>query len=234
MKYSVVIPLKDEVENIEPLVREVVVAMEPLEAAWELLCIDDGSTDGSWQLLEKLAQQDNRIKPLAMARNYGQSSALDAGFRRARGETIITLDGDGQNDPSDIPRLLQHLEMADLVCGWRVDRRDPLSKRLISRLSNAVRRRLCQDGVHDTGCSLKVYRATCLRQIRMYHGAHRFLPALFLLEGFRVAEVPVKHRERLRGKSKYNLFNRAIRPLVDTLGVWWMARRRLNYQLRHE
>lgn len=239
IKYSLVVPLKNEEENIVELVHEVNAAMQKLapqnsalSAFWELICIDDGSTDQTLALLKHLAQQHPFLKILSFDRNYGQSSAFDAGFKHAQGEWVITLDGDRQNDPADIPKLLSIAEQHDLVCGRRVRRQDVWHKKWTSKLANYVRSRLCHDQISDTGCSLKVYRASCLKQIKMFHGMHRFLPALFKIEGFRVAELPVNHRERVKGATKYTLFNRSFNTIADMLAVRWMWKRRLHYRLR--
>jgi len=234
MKYSIVIPIKDEEENIEALIGEVEPVMEHLAQTWEMICVDDGSTDRSLAILQKLCRQKPFLRILSFSRNYGQSAAFAAGFAAARGELIITLDGDRQNDPSDIPKLTAAINECDLVVGWRVNRKDTLQKRSISRLSNWVRSRLCRDGVHDTGCSLKVYRTQALQQIKMYQGMHRFLPALFKIEGFKVREIPVNHREREKGETKYHFLNRSIGPIVDMFVVRWMRKRALSPQIREE
>lgn len=231
MKYSVVIPLKNEEDNIKDLIEELEPVMTEMKKEWELICIDDGSTDRTPDVLKRIAKNKNYLNILTFNKNYGQSSAFDAGFKTARGEYVITLDGDRQNDPKDIPLLLQLIDDADLVCGIRVKRKDTLFKRIISRLANTLRSRLCKDGVKDTGCSLKVYRSTCLKQIKMFEGMHRFLPALFTIEGFRIKETPVNHRERTRGKTKYNLFNRSFNTLSDMLAVVWMRKRHLKYRI---
>jgi glycosyltransferase involved in cell wall biosynthesis len=199
---------------------------------WELIFVDDGSTDNSSEILENLAKEHADVRLITLERNYGQSSAFAAGFNASAGEFIITMDGDRQNDPADIPLLIKEIAHCDLVCGWRVNRNDPLSKKIISKLSNFVRSRTCKDGVHDTGCSLKIYRAKCLQNIKMYHGMHRFLPALFTIEGFRVKEIPVNHRERNKGKSKYHFFNRSLSPFIDMFAVLWMRKRQLNYKIK--
>lgn len=230
--YSVVIPLKNEEENVELLLQEVSSVMEGLKEPWELICIDDGSSDGTAERLEEQRRRLPQLRVLKFKRNFGQSTALAAGFAAASCPIVITLDGDLQNDPADIPQLLEELQDYDLVVGWRSKRRDPWQKRAISRLSNAVRSRLCSDGVHDTGCSLKVYRLEALKQIKLYHGMHRFLPALFLIEGFRVKEVPVNHRARSRGKTKYHFFNRLVGPIVDMLVVYWMRKRAIRYEFK--
>jgi dolichol-phosphate mannosyltransferase len=229
--YSVVIPLKNEAGNIVDLINELEPVMDNLGHPWELICIDDGSTDGTRQILNRLISQKPYLRTIFFKKNYGQSSAFDAGFKSAKGEFVLTLDGDGQNDPKDIPRLIELLSDCDLVCGIRLKRKDSFIKRLTSRLANFVRSRVCEDEVQDTGCSLKVYRKNCLQQIKMYHGMHRFLPALFKMEGFRIKQIPVNHRERLKGKSNYNFFNRSFNTIADLLAVRWMKKRHLCYQI---
>ncbi len=228
--YSVVIPLKNEDKNIPDLLQELEPVMNKI-GNWELICIDDGSTDRTRHVLEELSKSRPYLKILLFKKNYGQSSAFDAGFRAAKGEYVITLDGDGQNDPADIPKLIGALNGNDLVCGIRLHRKDTWAKRIISKAANALRNCLCEDGVQDSGCSLKIYRASCLKKIKMYNGMHRFLPALFKIEGFRVHQLPVNHRERLRGKSNYNIFNRSLNTLADLWAVRWMKKRQLTYQI---
>ncbi len=227
---SVVVPIKNEEENIFPLAEELERALRG--RTWELIFVDDGSDDQSRAFIEQLQATKPHVRLVAFTRNFGQSSAFDAGFKAARGPIIVTLDGDLQNDPSDIPALLQILEDgADLVVGWRVNRKDTFSKRLTSKLSNYLRRKAGLDHVHDTGCSLKAYRKSALDSIKLFHGLHRFLPALFVMEGFIVKELPVHHRPRTKGTSKYHFFNRNLGPIIDMLGVAWMARRSLRYKL---
>lgn len=230
--YSVVIPIKDEKDNLVPLIDEVRAVMGELGKRWELICIDDGSTDGSRELLQKLQNDHPFLVVIEFDRNYGQTSAFDAGFKAAQGTFVITMDGDGQNDPKDIPKLLEKAETNDLVCGIRVNRRDSLLKKGVSKIANFFRSRLCQDGVKDTGCSLKVYRRSCLQEIKLFDGMHRFLPALFQIESYTVAQVPVNHRERTKGTSKYHFFNRLIKPILDMFAVYWMRRRRLAYKVK--
>lgn len=232
--YSIVIPLKNEEGNIAELIDELEPVMLRVGAPWELICIDDGSTDATSSILMDLAKIKPYLRIITFDRNYGQSSAFDAGFKHARGEWLISLDGDRQNDPGDIPKLIAASAASDLVCGHRVNRRDPWHKKITSFLANSIRSRLCQDQVHDTGCSLKIYRASCVRHIKMYQGMHRFLPALFKIEGFRVSEIPVNHRERVKGKTKYNFFNRSFNTIADLLAVRWMWKRRLNYRIHKE
>lgn len=234
IQYSVVIPLKDEESNIAELIAEIEPVMISLKAPWELICIDDGSTDETGNILQQLTQTKPYLRIIAFDRNYGQSSAFDAGFRASLGKYVITLDGDRQNDPRDIPKLVQKAEHFDLVCGQRVKRKDTWLKRIISSVANAVRSRVCQDGIKDTGCSLKVYRKACLDHIKLYQGMHRFLPALFLIQGFSVAQMPVNHRERTKGKTKYNFFNRSLNTVIDMWAVSWMRKRQLQYKIRKE
>lgn len=232
--YSVVIPLKNEEENIVDLIEELEPVMQKMQKPWELLCIDDGSTDSTLEILKQLSKTKPYLRTIVFERNFGQSSAFDAGFKHAKGEFIITLDGDRQNDPADIPNLLEVMHTHDLVCGSRVHRRDPWIKKITSFVANQVRSRVCQDGFRDTSCSLKVYRASAVRKIKMYHGMHRFLPALFQIEGFKVAEVPVNHRERVKGATKYNFFNRSFNTIADMLAVRWMRQRQLRYKINKE
>jgi len=232
--YSIVVPMKDEEDHVGDLLAEIEPVMNTLGHPWELICIDDGSSDGTGKRLQGLRQQHPFLTILTLAKSSGQSAALAAGFARARGEFIITLDGDRQNDPADIPKLLTAIADYDLVCGRRVTRSDPWTRKVISYLSNAIRRRVCGDGIHDTGCALKVCRRSCLRQIRLFNGMHRFLPALFQIEGFRVREIPVSHRARTAGQSKVRLGSRLFGPVFDMLGVAWMRKRRLRYHLERD
>lgn len=234
LEYSVVIPIKDEQENIAELIEELEPVMNSIGKPWELICIDDGSTDQSLLILQDFCKRKTYMRLIVFTKNYGQSSAFTAGFEAAHGKFVITLDADRQNDPTDIPKLIATIGECDLVVGWRVHRKDPLQKKVISRFSNWVRSRLCKDGIHDTGCSLKIYRRESLRKIKMYKGMHRFLPALFIIEGLRVKEVPVKHRERIKGSTKYHFFNRSLGPIVDMFMVRWMRSRALHHQVREE
>lgn len=233
-KYSVVIPLKNEEDNIIDLIAELEPAMEQLKAPWELICIDDGSTDRTQAILKKIASEKPFLRTIFFDRNYGQSSAFDAGFKKATGKWVITLDGDRQNDPADIPKMVSLAKNYDLVCGCRTDRRDPFLKRLISLCANFIRSRFCNDQMKDTGCSLKIYRKECLERIKMYKGMHRFLPALFKIEGFKVIETPVNHRERIKGKTKYHFFNRSFNTIADMFVVRWMWKRRIDYQINKD
>ncbi len=230
--YSIVVPIYNEKDNIAPLVQEIEWVMHGF--SWELIFVDDGSTDTSKQVLTTLSRTKPHIRAIFLKSNYGQSNALAAGIRASLGTWVITLDGDGQNDPRDIPLLIAAAHDCDMVSGIRKKRKDSLLKRLISRLANAVRSRLLKDKTTDTGCSLKLYRRSCFEKIPLYKGMHRFLPALFQIEGFTTKEIPVNHRPRERGSSKYTLFNRGISTLVDLFAVAWMKKRRLTYEIERE
>lgn len=232
--YSVVIPVKDEAPNLADLVCQIRETMLGLAQTWELLAIDDGSVDSSFAVLKELSSQCPQLRAFRLAENCGQSTALMLGFERARGEWVITLDADLQNDPRDIPKLLSLKERADLVCGYRRHRRDGTFKRWISRLANRARGAVCRDGSRDTGCSLKVLRSENARALWMFRGAHRFIPALVKLKGGSMLEIEVRHRPRPAGKSKYNILNRGLAPIVDLFGVAWLMRRRASYRLVEE
>lgn len=236
--YSIVIPIYNEADNIIPLVEEIEWVMHSYAGTWEIIFVDDGSTDDSSVILQHLSQSKPAIRCLRFKKNYGQTSAFVAGVRASRGTWVISLDGDGQNDPRDIPLLIDACLSGqipyDLVCGKRLQRQDPWYKRLISKIANGVRKRVLDDQIEDTGCSLKMYRRTCLNEIPFFHGMHRFLPALFQIEGFQTKEINVTHRPRRKGTSKYNLFNRGTSLFFDMLAVAWMRKRRLRYEVERE
>lgn len=224
--FSIVVPLYNEAGNVRELQREIREAL-PGET-YELILVDDGSTDETLAEIEKFPQ----VRVLHFSKNAGQSSAMLAGMRAARGDTVVLLDGDLQNDPQDIPRLLAEIGRgADLVCGFRARRKDTLVKRLTSRIANAVRSRFVGDGVRDTGCTLKAMRRACVPALFPFRGVHRFIPALIKNAGFRVVEIPVNHRPRRHGVSKYGLGNRALRATTDMLGVRWLQSRRIDEAL---
>jgi dolichol-phosphate mannosyltransferase len=228
---SVVIPAYNEEPNVGPCFHELREVLEALGRPFEVIFVDDGSTDGTFAALTALAQADARVRVIRFRANAGQTAALDAGFRASRGDLVVTMDADLQNDPQDIPGLLAALGSHDAICGWRVDRRDSWTKRVASRVANAVRQLFTGDGIHDTGCMLKVFRREALSGLRLYRGMHRFLPALLQLEGCRVGEIPVRHRPRRAGRSKYGNWGRLWAGLADLWAVRWMARRRLDYDI---
>ena len=224
---SVVVPVFNEEENVSILQSELRAALSGLD--YEIVFVDDGSTDRS---AEKIETAPN-IRILRFERNTGQSAALYAGIRAARGETIVMIDGDLQNDPADIPRLLEQISRgADLVCGYRARRKDTLTKRMTSRIANFVRSRFTKDYVRDTGCTLKAMRRECADALVPFKGMHRFIPALIRGAGYRLVEIPVKHRPRRFGQTKYGFGNRALRATVDMFGVRWLLSRRFYYKIR--
>jgi dolichol-phosphate mannosyltransferase len=224
---SVVVPLYNEEENVSILQGELSAALAGINH--EIIFVDDGSTDRTVSRLTTAPQ----VRVLRFEKNAGQSAALYAGTNAARGATVVLIDGDLQNDPTDIPRLLAEIERgADLVCGYRAQRKDTLVKRLTSLIANFVRSRFTKDGVRDTGCTLKAMRRECVRTLVPFKGMHRFIPALVKGAGYRLVEVPVNHRRRRFGQSKYGLGNRAVRATIDMFGVRWLLSRQLKYRLR--
>jgi glycosyltransferase involved in cell wall biosynthesis len=227
-------PVFDEELNLEPLAGEIRQAMRALARPYEVVFVDDGSTDGSLAVMLALARQDPAVRVIRQAANRGQSAALDAGFRHARGAVVVTLDADLQNDPADIPLLLTHLDRFDVVCGVRARRRDTWLRRVSSGIANAVRNRLTRESVSDVGCTLKAYRAEYLRRVAVWNGMHRFLPTLLRMEGARVTEVDVSHRPRRFGKPKYNIRNRIWRATTDLFGVRWLQSRWIDRRQAEE
>ena len=226
-RVSVVIPLFNEQDNMEALQRQLHSALTGL--AYEIVFVDDGSSD------ETVRRVENRpeVRLLEFEKNAGQSAAMYAGIQAARGAVIVLLDGDLQNDPADIPRLLAEIDAgADLVCGYRAQRRDSLTKRITSRVANFVRSRFIGDGIRDTGCTLKAMRRDCRRALIPFYGMHRFIPALIKSAGFKIVEIPVNHRPRVAGVSKYGLGNRAIKATVDMFGVRWVMSRQVHYRVK--
>ncbi|MFT4537629.1 MAG: dolichol-phosphate mannosyltransferase [Planctomycetota bacterium] len=221
---SVIAPALNEEDNVGPLVSAVREALGS-DLDWELILVDDGSTDHSLARIAELQQDEARLRVVAQGANYGQTSALAAGFREARAPLIATLDADLQNDPRDIPQLLQALKQHDAVCGYRVERHDTALRRLSSIIANAVRNGLTGDHVRDTGCGLKLFRTAAIRSIPLFEGMHRFLPTLLRWHGYSVIEVPVSHHKRSHGVSKYGVRNRALRAFRDLIAVRWMRRR---------
>ena len=224
---SVVVPLYNEEANLPILQEELRVALSGLD--YEILFVDDGSIDRTAERIEAAPN----IRLIRFEKNCGQSAAIYAGLVAARGATVVIIDGDLQNDPADIPRLLAEITNgADLVCGYRLKRQDTLVKRLTSRIANTVRSRYTKDGVRDTGCTLKAMRRECGSALFPFKGMHRFIPALVKAAGYRLVEIPVNHRPRRFGQSKYGLSNRALRATIDMFGVRWLLSRRLNYKIR--
>src|SRR4029453_10299009 len=227
---SVILAVTEGAENLPILWKEVAEVLPALASSAEVIFVDDGSTDGSAEIIRNLARQDSRIRLLRFEKNAGLSAAFHAGFQAARGRIVATLDSDLQNDPHDLPALVARLDSADAAVGTRLIRHDSLVKRVSSRIANGVRRAVTGDPVQDSACSLRVMKRACLSAVPPYTGMHRFVPSLLKMAGFRVVEVPVHHRPRKFGRSKYGVGNRALTAFVDLLAVRWMMRRRLRYR----
>jgi glycosyltransferase involved in cell wall biosynthesis len=226
---SVIVPLYNEEENVPILQAELRAALRGVDH--EFIFVDDGSAD---RTVERIEAAPN-LRVIRFEKNAGQSAAIYAGLQAARGAILVLIDGDLQNDPADISKLVGEVSRgADLVCGYRAQRRDTRVKRLTSRIANAVRSRYTKDGVRDTGCTLKAMRRECVDALVPFKGMHRFIPALIKDAGYRLVEIPVNHRPRRFGQTKYGLGNRAVRATIDMFGVRWLLSRRLNYKIREE
>ena len=223
---SVVVPVHDEERSVALLYDELRSALEPLDTPWEAIFVDDGSTDGTFSALTRLHAAEQNVRVVRLRRNFGKAAALVAGFDQARGETVVTIDGDLQDDPAEIPRLLAKLDEGfDLVSGWKTHRRDPLSRRILSRIFNRVTSAFSGVRLHDMNCGLKAYRAEVVHGLRLYGELHRFIPVLAHYRGFRIAELPVNHRPREHGRSRYGV-ERYVRGFLDLLTVSFIGRYR--------
>jgi glycosyltransferase involved in cell wall biosynthesis len=233
---SVVVPVYNEEASLPRLWSELREVLEGLGLDLEVIFVDDGSRDRSAEIVRALREQDRRVRLVRLKANAGETAATDAGFRAARGRWIVTMDADLQNDPRDIPALLSHLDRWDAACGWRVNRHegDSVVRRVSSRVANWVRNAVSDETVHDSGCTFRAFRRECLRGLVLYRGFHRFVPTLLRLQGYRVVEVPVNHRPRRFGRSKYGVLNRVFGASVDLLVVRWMKRRRLRYEVAED
>ncbi|OCR00904.1 glycosyl transferase [Oscillatoriales cyanobacterium USR001] len=222
---SIVIPIYNEVESLPHLIEAIASSLHTTNFTYEIICVDDGSQDGSPQLLKEIANSRKDLRAVILRRNYGQTAAMSAGFNHAQGKVIITIDGDLQNDPADIPMLIAKLDEGyDLVSGWRQKRQDnSISRLLPSKLANMLISRVTGVNLHDYGCSLKAYRGELAADLNLYGELHRFLPALAFIEGARISEVPVRHYARRYGKSKYGIW-RTFRVLMDLLTITFMKK----------
>lgn len=233
---SVVVPVYNEEDSLSVFVSELAGVLRSMGRPYELVAVDDGSSDGSLARLKALKAVHPELHIVAFTAHAGQSAAFAAGFRVARGRVVVTCDADLQNDPADIPPIVAALEggTASAVAGYRVGRCDPLWRRVQSHVANAVRNSLTSESIRDTGCSLKAFRADALASLVWYDGMHRFLPTLIKLNGGTVVEFPVRHRPRRFGATKYGMWNRVGHALIDALGVRWLQRRRLRYEIRED
>lgn len=217
---SIVIPLYNEEENVDELYEQLKETLDPLSEKYEMICIDDGSSDNTFKKLINIHNKDDKLKIIKFRKNFGQTAAFHAGFDYAVGNLVVTLDGDLQNDPRDIPQMISKLveEDYDVVCGWRFDRKDPIFKKFFSRFANFLRNNFTGETIHDSGCTLRVYKSDCIKDIDLYGEMHRFIPAMLAWRGFKVGETKVRHHERKHGKTKYD-WKRIIKGFLDLIVI---------------
>jgi glycosyltransferase involved in cell wall biosynthesis len=231
---SIIVPVYNERENLPILVSEIRKALSWADSTYEILLIDDASTDASAAVMRQLATANDHVRLIRHERNLGQSTALVSGFDHARGAILVTLDADLQNDPADIPQLLEELDDCDVVCGVRARRQDNWLRKVSSRIANGARNFITAESITDVGCSLRAYRAEYLRSLPVFDGMHRFLPTLLRLNGARIREVEVNHRPRRFGTSKYGVNNRLWRGIADLFGVRWLQKRWIDRSAARE
>jgi dolichol-phosphate mannosyltransferase len=231
MDISIVAPVYNEEENLPILISQLVDVLNLLGRSYEMIFVDDASTDRSRSVLKEMVSKVPQIRILGFKKNCGETVAGAAGFKAARGDVVITIDADLQNDPKDIPMMLDYLKEYDMVTGWREKRDDSWVKRVTSKIANGIRNSLSGEMIRDSGCTYRAYRRECLENIRLYKGMHRFMPTLVKMEGFRVIEVPIAHHPRQFGVSKYTTWNRMWRAFVDLLAVRWMKSRHIRYEI---
>ena len=236
VELSVVIPVYNEEESLPVLWPELRGVLEGLRVSFEVVFVDDGSEDRSAEIIRTLRESDPRVRLVRLKVNAGETAATDAGFKAVRGQRVVTMDADLQNDPQDIPTLLQHLDRWDAVTGWRVDRAqgDTALRRISSRVANRVRNWISDESIQDSGCTFRAFRRECLRSLVLYRGFHRFIPTLLRMRGYRVIEVPVRNRPRRFGRSKYGVLNRVFVAFADLLVVRWMKHRLLRYEVAED
>jgi glycosyltransferase involved in cell wall biosynthesis len=231
---SVIIPVYNEEESLPHLWPELRGVLERMGGPFEVVFVDDGSRDRSAEIIRGFREADPRVRLVRLKANAGETAATDAGFKSARGRHVVTMDADLQNDPHDIPMLVSHLEQWDGATGWRVERDDSFIRRVSSRIANRVRNTVSDETVQDSGCTFRAFRRECLRTLVLYRGFHRFIPTLLKMRGYRVIEVPVNHRPRRFGQSKYGIRNRAFAAFKDLLVVRWMKNRILRYDIAED
>ena len=232
---SIVIPAFNEEANVPLLHQAIVDVVDPRNIDAEIIFVDDGSKDGTWEAIQKRVALDPRVRGLKLKQNCGETAACDAGLRNARGRYVMTMDADLQNDPQDIPAFLETLGKGfDCVCGTRVETRgkgDNFVRVASSRIANAVRNKLSQEQISDAGCTYRAFRRECVDKLKLYRGLHRFIPTLLRMEGFSVVEIPVSNNPRLHGQSKYGVWNRLFKSFHDLLAIRWMKSRLLGYEV---
>jgi dolichol-phosphate mannosyltransferase len=228
---SVVVPVYNEEENLPILASQLMEVLNGLGKPYEMVFVDDGSKDRSRMILKEMATQYPQIHILGFKKNCGETVADAAGLREARGKVVVTIDADLQNDPKDIPRMLEYLKDYDMVTGWRQKREDSWVKRITSKIANKIRNGLSGEVIQDSGCTFRAYKRECLENIKLFKGMHRFMPTLVKMEGFRVIEIPIAHHPRKFGVSKYTTWNRMWRAFIDLLAVKWMRSRHIRYEI---
>ena len=235
---SICVPVYNEAENLPLLHAAICAVVDPNRIDTEILLVDDGSKDGSWQAIESLVARDPRVRGLRFKANCGETAASDAGLRAARGKYVMTMDADLQNDPADIPQFIETLNQGwDCVCGTRVATRgkgDKFIRVASSRIANWVRNKLSQETITDAGCTYRAFKRECVARLKLYRGLHRFIPTLLKMEGFTVTEIPVTNNPRLHGESKYGVWNRLFKSFRDLLAIRWMKSRLLDYEVATE
>ena len=231
VEISVVVPVYNEEKNLPILIPRLAHVLEGIGRPYEVIFVDDGSQDRSREILKEMAVRFSALRLLGLKNNSGLSTALLVGMNEARGDILVTLDSDLQNDPNDIPTLLQCLNEYDMATGWRQRREDPWLKKISSRIANAVRNWISGETIKDSACTLRAFKKECIKEIPVFNGMHRFMSTLVRMEGYRVIEVPVTHHPRRFGKSKYNIRNRMVRSFVDLLAVRWMKQRHIDYEI---
>ena len=236
-RLSVVVPVYNEEDCIRDVLTELrdVLDGSPI-ASWEAVVVDDGSRDRTVPIFQEVFASDPRFRLVRFARNCGQTAAFDAGLRSARGELVGLMDGDGQNDPRDFPRLIAEMERSgvDMMCGFRAKREDSIVRKISSRVGNGFRNWMTHEQVTDVGCSIRVFKRHFVDRIKLYEGMHRFFPTLFRIEGATIGEIPVNHRPRTKGQSKYGIGNRLWKGLRDVFAVRWMQQRAIHYEIMNE
>ncbi|TAK95090.1 MAG: glycosyltransferase [Verrucomicrobia bacterium] len=231
---SIVVPCHNEQGNLRPLTDAIRAAIAPLHRSYEVVLVNDGSSDGSWELLKQLGATDPHIRGLNLAAQSGQSAAMWAGLRAARGQILMTLDADMQNPPAEIPRFLEAMRGADCVCGSRVEARaqgDSWLRLVSSRVANWVRNKVSGETISDAGCCFRAFKRECVADVKFFKGGHRFLPTLIKMEGFKVVEIPIRHDPRHAGEAHYGVWNRLFKSFTDLLAVRWMKKRIIHYKV---
>ncbi len=231
---SVVLPVYNEEDSLRELLARLLSVLKNLNQSCEIIFVDDGSTDGSWEVMKELHSQNDHVRIIRFKKNRGETAAMEAGFKAARGDIIVAMDADLQSDPGDIPRLLEKLKEYDVAWGLRTERKDAPMKRLASWGGNTLRQKIMGDNARDAGSPLRAMRREVVQKVKLFKGLHRFYPTLCRMEGFKVIEIPISHFPRKHGESKYNIRNRLFKFLVDLLAVKWMQIRHIDYEIIEE